>query len=410
MQLPSEFVLPDYGHSTIANMPPTVARWLNVPFNGLPSFDEPLWKPVSGDVKRVVVLLIDALGWNLIEHLRSEIGCLNSAEISAPITSVYPSTTANALSSVWTGTAPAHHGLMGFKLFLSEFGTLSQMIGLSPAFMGIGARDVLASAGFDFETFLATPGSAEQFSAGNVKVHDFKGYQIIDSALSKMHGRGVDERHGVVSFADMVTQANEVLESTPSDQPLYLHMYWPSIDSLSHRHGPFGASTLNEARALLTQLDDVLLKGLSPAAREGTLVCLMADHGQTVYDKSRLIRLRNHPELESMLLMNPSGGVRFPYLFAKQGKVQAVIDYVNRELGEVALAISAEDAFKFNLFGQPPYAPKARDRVGDVVLLMREHATFVEPREESFVDIVIGGHGGLSRDEMEAPWIVWRLG
>lgn len=410
MQLPNEFVLPDYDGTTIANMPATVAQWFDVPFAGLPPMPRSHWKPVDGGVKRVVVLLIDALGWNLINLLRDEIACLNSAEICQPITSVFPSTTANALSSVWTGTAPAQHGLVGFKLFLKEYGTVAQMIGLSPAFMGIGARDVLADAGMEPEAFLATLGSAEQFSASDVAVHDFKGAQIVDSALSKMHGRGVASRNGVLSFADMLAQASTMLESVPPNQRAYLHLYWPSIDMLSHRHGPFGASTLAEARALFGQLQAGLLDNLSPAAREGTLVCLMADHGHITYDKSQAILLSQHPELNAMLLMPPSGGVRFPYLYAKQGMVQAVIDYVNRHLGELALPISAEKAFDLNLFGPKPYAKYARDRVGDVVLLMRDHATFIEPREEPFVREIVAGHGGLSADEMESPWIVWRLG
>ena len=410
MNLPDNLILPDYSQSTIANMPPTLARWFDVPFDGLPPFDDALWQPVAGDVKRVVVLLVDALGWNIIQHLKDEIACLRSVDIAAPITSVFPSTTANALSCVWTGTAPAHHGLMGFKMFLSEFGTVGQMIGLSPAFMGIGARDVFADAGMEPETFLATPGSAEQLSAGGITVHDFKGREIVHSALSKMHGRGVAERHGVVTFADMMTEAGIVLEAAPADQPTYLHLYWPTIDMLSHIHGPFGANTLNEARSLLQQLDDILLSGLSPTAREGTLVCLMADHGHITYDKQRGIFLSEHPELNDMLLMGPSGGVRFPYLFAKQGRVQDVIEYVNTKCEELAVAISAEEAFNLGLFGEPPYAPKARDRVGDVVLLMRDHAIFVEPREEPFVSKIAAGHGGLSRDEMDAPWMVWRLG
>lgn len=410
IHLPTDLVIPNYQESTIANMPPTLARWFDVPFDGLPPLKQELWQPVAGDVKRVVVILLDALGWNIVQHLRKDVAMLNSAEIAAPITSVYPSNTAIALSCVWTGTAPAQHGLMGFKQFLPEFGVVGQMIGLSPFFQGIGARDVLAKAGMDPVTYLATPGSAEQFGAAHVDVHDFKGRDIVDSALSKMHGRGVAERHPAITFADLLVQAVETLEAQPANEKCYLHCYWPTIDMVSHRRGPFGESTLQEARRLLSQIDSILLKGLSPAAREGTLVCLMADHGHIMYDKQQSIVLSQHPELQRMLLMNPTGGVRFPYLFAKQGKVQAVIDYINTHCGESALAISAETALELNLFGPQPYAPNARDRLGDVVVIMRDQAVFVEPFEEQFVDSIVAGHGGLSADEMEAPWMVWRLG
>ena len=410
MHLPTEFILPDYDQSTIANLAPTLARWFDVPFAGLPPLKDALWQPVAGDVQNVVVILIDALGWNLIQHLRAEVACLTSAEINAPITSVFPSTTCNALSSVWTGTAPAQHGLVGFKLFLQEYGTVAQMIGLSPVFLGMGGRDVLAKAGMQPEEFLAVPGSAEQLTAAGITVHDFKGREIVHSALSKMHGRGVTEQHGVISFVDMLTRAKNVLEHTPQGKKQYLHLYWPTIDMLSHTHGAFSQHTLNEARMLLTQIDQILLNGLSPRAREGTLVCVMADHGHTNYDKQKTVILSQHPELQAMLLMQTLGGIRFPYLFAKQGKVQAVIDYINTKLSESALAISAEQALAAGLLGQPPFAPNTRDRLGDVVVLMRDRAIWVDPVEEPYIDRMISGHGGLSKAEMEAPWLVWRVG
>ena len=177
---------------------------------------------------------------------------------------------------------------------------------------------------------------------------------------------------------------------------------------LSHRRGPFGDATLQEARMLLRELETTLLNGLSPSAREGTLVCLMADHGHTTYDKAqRAILLSQHPELQEMLLMGPSGGVRFPYLFAKQGKVQAVIDYINEgALSDLATAITSDQAIELGLFGPPPFAPKARDRMGDVVLLMHDEAIFLEPMEEEIVmREIVAGHGGLSSAEMHAPWI-----
>ena len=409
MQLPDSFVIPDYQSATIANMPPTLARWLDVPFAGLPPLRDDLWQPVAGDVKRVVVILIDALGWNIIERLRGELGVLDSAEIAAPITSVFPSNTAIALSSVWTGTAPAQHGLMGFKQFMPEFGVVAQMIGLSPLFMGIGARDVLAKAGMEPEHYLHTAGSAEQLSAQGILVHDFKGRDIVNSALSEMHGRGVSERHGIISFSDMLTQARSKIENN-LDERLYLHLYWPTVDMISHLHGAMGESTLNEARTLLQQLQTLFLDALSPAAREGTLVCLMADHGHIDYKAEQAIKVGEHPELQAMLLMQATGGARFPYLYAKQGKVQAVIDYINHNLGDLAMAISAETAIDLNLFGPVPHAPRARERIGDVVVLMRQNAIWLDPFEERILNFMKAGHGGLSADEMEAPWIVWRLG
>jgi hypothetical protein len=106
LSLPAEFVPPDYEGGTIANVPATVAALLEAPFAGLPPLRDELWRPLTG-VKRVVVLLVDAWGWNLLEQERDNLArLLGRTAVSGQVTSIFPSTTMAALSSVWTGTAP----------------------------------------------------------------------------------------------------------------------------------------------------------------------------------------------------------------------------------------------------------------------------------------------------------------
>ncbi len=50
------------------------------------------------DSSRVVLLVIDGLGWNQFERNKDTVPCLNSA-VSTAITTVAPSTTATALTS-----------------------------------------------------------------------------------------------------------------------------------------------------------------------------------------------------------------------------------------------------------------------------------------------------------------------
>ncbi len=68
MNLPDEFILPDYNGRSIANIPATIANLLDANFDGLPPLYDELWQPMGKDVKRVVVILLDAMGWNLYER------------------------------------------------------------------------------------------------------------------------------------------------------------------------------------------------------------------------------------------------------------------------------------------------------------------------------------------------------
>src|SRR5688500_6133824 len=97
--LPDEFIRPAYNGRSIANVPATVAALLGAPFGGLPALEDSLWRPLSGDVQRVVVLLVDAFGWNLFQQEESRLaGLVQRAAVRGSLTSIFPSTTVAALS------------------------------------------------------------------------------------------------------------------------------------------------------------------------------------------------------------------------------------------------------------------------------------------------------------------------
>ena len=70
--------------------------------------------------------------------------------------------------------------------FIPEQAVLSFMITLSPNFKRIS--DALVDAGLVQNPF-AWPGVGEQFTAAGVPTYAFKGQAILDSSLSRMHGR-----------------------------------------------------------------------------------------------------------------------------------------------------------------------------------------------------------------------------
>ncbi len=404
---PAEFVLPRYDGRSIANVPATIAAILETPFAGLPPLEEALWRPVAGGAKRVVLLIIDALGWNLLQLAQAELAALlGQTAVFEPITSVFPSTTVAALSSLWTGVAPAQHGLIGFHLFFPEYATAGQMISFTPLFRKF--PDALVEAGLEPEKFLQWPGVAEQLAAGGVPTYVIKGREIVDTTLSKMHGRGEAASYGAVTFADMLAQMAALLDEKEGE-PLYLHAYWPTIDTLSHLRGWRSPATRAELRSLGHQIKTEFLDRLTAAARRDTVFFLTADHGQVTYSPEQRIPLADHPRLEEMLLMRPMGGARELYLYARQGQAAAVTRYFNEALGDAFFALPAEEALAAGLFGPEPFARQTRQRLGDVVAIARQSHIMYAPAEQKIANKFKAGHGGLSAAEMEAPWLGFRL-
>ncbi len=401
--LPPEFVIPNYENGCIANVPATIANWLGIPCTGLPALSAEMWQPVTGDVQHVIVFVIDALGWNILNQIGETLPAWETAAIRTPITSVFPSTTVNALSSIHTGTPPAQHGLVGLRLFFPEFATMGQMINLSPVFSKF--PDALRNAGLDTENFLATESAAAKFATHGIKTHLFKNHQIVKTGLSEILGSLDAKEHGAVSVADMFVQVRALLAKQQSKK-LYINCYWDTIDTLSHIKGPLSDAVFAEVHTLFYQLQTLLLEHLPKNGN--TVVAVMSDHGQSFRPKSRHIYLQDHPTLQNMLLMRPAGDPAAVYLYAKQGQVQNVIDYINTNLADKAYALSSQEALKIGLLGAPPYAPHTQDRLGDVIVLMREGALFGSPSEKKKLNFFRGAHGSLTSEEMLASWLVWR--
>ncbi len=405
--LPDEFVWPDYEGGSIANIPGTVAGLLGAPFAGLPPLPERLWRPLAAGVKRVVVLVVDAWGWNLLAQERERLdGLWQRTAVQGQLTSIFPSTTVAALSSLWTGVAPAQHSMVGLRLFMPDYAVITQMLSFTPTFGKY--PDALIDAGLDPETFLAVPGFAEQLTAVGIGVHAFKGRGIVNSALSQMHDRGVTADHGVSSLAELFVQMRHLLEAKAGER-LYVNAYWPMVDTLSHIYGWNHDVVASELRAILWLLEVEFMSKLSAAARQGTAVFITADHGQVITPPEQRVHLDDHPKLKQMLLMRPAGEPRTAYLYAKHGRQADILQYIEAELSHAMTAFPADEALAAGLLGPTPHALQTADRVGDVIVTMRQGAVLLTTNEREKADKMQGRHGGMTRAEMQVPWLGFRL-
>ena len=77
---------------------------------------EPSW--ISEDVlmaRQVVLLVLDGLGWRQLQSRISGLPTFKQIYGEAK-TTVAPSTTAAALTSITTGVPPGEHGLIGYRI------------------------------------------------------------------------------------------------------------------------------------------------------------------------------------------------------------------------------------------------------------------------------------------------------
>jgi hypothetical protein len=409
-QLGDDVVWPRYDGYSIANLPATFAAILGaqMPAPALPPLPPELWSDLARGARRVVFVLIDALGYRrFLRALEADAGSLWRPLVGRgqffPLTSVFPSTTVAALSSLWTGLAPAQHGCLGTRLFLREYGALADMISLKLVVNGIPGQ--LLAMGLDPDKFLPTPNLAEVLKPAGVAVKDVLQYTLVKTGLTRILHRGVDKLTPFIAASDMWVTLRRLLEGV-GDQRMYVYAYHAPADGVSHLYGPGDEPLEAELRSFVYSMQIEFLDRLSPQARDGTLLVLGADHGQVFTPKPSAIELHKQPVWNDLVMM-PTSEARIAYAHVRAGRRQAFRDGLARDLPGRLIAVDASEALDAGLWGPGPLHPETPSRLGDLLLLATGDGWLADSTGQ--MPDFRGMHGGLTAEEMLVPSLWLRL-
>lgn len=402
---------PHYDGLGLVNIPATICQWLGVPPIGThPPLESALTAPIggSGEVQRVVLVLVDGLRWDLL-HQALEQGLLPGWQrlvergVLSPLTSIAPSTTDAALTTLWTGATAAEHGITGYEVWLKHYGLVANLLFHQPSSYRSG-MDSLQKAGFEPEKFLPVPTLGEHLHRYGVEVHAFQHFTIVRSGLSRMLFRET-EVHAFGSLAQAWFDVRAALRNGKGRQ--FVWLYWGAVDGLEHHYGPHDPRVLAEVQAFGWALERFFLDALTPAERRATALLITADHGHIHTTDDPRYHVRQHPRLQDTLHILPTGENRLMFLYARPGQEDALRAYFRRAWPGEFVLLPAQQAVEGGLLGSGQVHPDLTNRVGDWVALARGHAYLWWADKENHL---IGRHGGLSRQEMLIPFLAARLG
>ncbi len=396
---------PFYGGYSLANIPAAVCRWLGVPPFGIEPLAPEIMGAFPGSFRHVVLLVVDGLGLNkftqFLQAARrgdARFGLWDKLAAEGtllPLTSVTPSTTATALTTLWTGRTPAEHGVVGYEMWLKEYNLSANMITHAPAAFR-GEPGSLKRTGFDPSTFLPVPTLGPHLAARGIQARAFPRFSLAFSGLSTMLLSEV-KMYPFQTLSDLWVSLPAHLNAH-ADERAYTYIYWGELDELSHRFGP------NDLRVELEFANFTALVGhfLSElkTGRGDTLLLMTADHGHLDTAQSPHFEVRNHPELSSYLHMLPSGESRFAYLYVKPGCEGKVREYLDLVFPGQFVMLPSETARQSGLLGSGHLHPGLADRTGDFVLIAQDEAYLWWANKENHM---LGRHGGLSTIEMQIP-------
>ncbi len=349
------------------------------------------------DIERfqhVVLWVIDGLGAEYL-RARSDAPALKSDTIGT-LSSVFPPTTASAITTFMTGEAPLQHGLIGWFVYLRELGMVTAVLPFTPR---CGAADLEAAGVHPGDIFL----SPSAFNGLSASPHVLLPENIVESAFTRAYS-GAAERH---AYADLPSLCNTVQQlANDRKNRNYVYAYWSELDSRAHRFGIGSAEVADH----VASIDAAYAQLRAAIAGTDTLLIVTADHGFVDIEPEDWFDFSDHPELNRMLALPLSGEPRCAYCHARADARASFQSYCGEVLGGRATLISGDEFLREHYLGLGAAHPNLRDRVGDFVLLMHEGYA-VRDRVLGEAQFKLRGvHGGQSNAELQVPLIVHRGG
>lgn len=403
--LPPGAVKPDYTGYCLSNVPTTAQSILGVD-PGRPVLpDDALGATDTSGIDNVVLILCDGLGYREMERHddRGFLGALWKKGSVRPITTVFPSTTAAAISTVSTGLTPQEHGLPEWFVYLDEIGEVIVSLPFTRA--GEYGRDTLLKE-LSPKTLLQGRTVFQRLESAGVRCTSLTSRGLAHSAYSTVSRSG-SEVFPYISSSDMSTALRRLVEGAKG--PSFFYVYWSMVDTIEHSYGPNTDEAGVEAGLVSQALAEGFLSKLDRGVAKRTLILLTADHGQLNVDPKKTLYLNRFKTLTNNLQRSPAGKMIPPwgsardlFMRVKEERLEETKRYLAEKLGGNATVLETEDAVAAGLFGINKPTRRFRRRTGNLMVLPHGESTVWYKYGKDSLDLR-GHHGGLMEDEMTIP-------
>src|ERR1700761_640998 len=339
-----------------------------------------------GEVRRVVVVLVDGMGWHLLPTLAADAPLLASVLAGETgrldeLVCTFPSTTPTSLASLTTGVAPGEHGILGFTVKLPDTDRVLNHI--------VWRDDPPAA------QWQPVPTWFERLQQAGVDARAVLPATFLGSGLTEATYRGA-QFHPANSGDDSAQLVVDQLHAAPG----LVYAYIAYLDTAAHL---FGVES-PEWHAAAVRVDTLLTRLVEALPPDAALL-ITADHGGLNVPAHKRIDLDADPRL-SAGVRAVAGDPRVRYLHTEPGAASDVVATWSELLTGQAEVRGRDDAVAAGLFGavRPEHLP----RIGDVVVTCTgDTAVLATAHEPPEVAQLVGFHGAAAPVEMAIPLITF---
>jgi len=363
MEAATDLVRPDYAGASVSGLAPALL-----------GLQPATWLPgcVAG-ARATVLLVLDGFGWRAIDAARARLPELGRLE-GGPITTVVPSTTAAALTSIASGMTPAAHGMVGYRMLV-----------------GGQVLDTLR--------WKVTEGRPPDPASVTLVESAFCGRDVPTVVRAEFARTGFTESHmrGVrfVGWRTTATLVTHVARLVAAGET-FVYAYYDGVDKVAHEYGITDSYFPAEQMAA-----DRLVGDLLDALPTDAVLVITADHGQVQFEQWVTM------EPVAALVRAYAGDARLRYLYARSGAEADLLKAAADAYGDCAWVFGRDQLIDEGWLGPEPPPGDVLTRVGDVSLAAKGNVAFADPTHPHETRLR-AGHGSLSPDEMLVPLLAGR--
>ena len=344
-----------------------------------------------GETQHLIFVVVDGFGETLLNSLGTRSFLAQHKKLS--LRTVFPTTTASAITSFFTGEWPNRHAAIGWYTYLPEANTVATIV----PFVRSADQVDLTEIGLTLDQVYPTPSILSRYKRNKISLLP---YYICGSGFSTYcSGGGVQK-----SYRDLNEAVDFIVERIKgSNLQTYTYLYISDVDSMGHKFGYTSDRTLVAARHV-----DQLLSNLYINLKEPVRIIVSSDHGGLDAPPQNTHYIAESGPITKLLRNDPSGDSRVGYFHVKPG-AEVEFEAIFKEFyGPNFYLISVDESESLGIFGPGKLTDMARARIGTFVSLSKgiDVLLYDAPSRGSSSKRLIGHHSGLSPAEIFVPLIV----
>ncbi|MGE5196838.1 MAG: alkaline phosphatase family protein [Anaerolineae bacterium] len=359
----------------------------------------------------VILFFVDGFGWESFEHYLPTIPFLKRFDLegcASKLTSQFPSTTAAHVTCINTGLDVGQSGVYEWYYYEPVVDQVIAPILFS--FAGDKNVETLQKAGVAASTIYPSSTIYQDLKKNDVDSFIMQHAAIAHSSYSQAMFKDAAQ-YPYRTLEEALLKISDLTSQTTLKKA-YFYLYFDGIDAMGHRHGVFSKQFDAAAKQCFKALEDVFMNQAKNIRKKAACI-VTADHGMVAVDPRTAFYLnKEFSGIEKVIKKNrkgqliaPAGSCRDLFLHIQEEHLEETEKSLEKMTRGFAEVYRTDALIEQGFFGTHPPSREFLSRVGNLVILPYEAEAVWWYEKGRFEQHFFAAHGGLTRKEMEIPFL-----